>query len=92
MNEKGQPDAAPELWTNAVREPLKVALDEGRLHLANKAPITDLGEGWWIPPSTVKKHPELKTVLDVGKERLGVDRPRVCSRFGWFDGKSRGAW
>ena len=65
MNEKGQPDAAPELWTNAVREPLKVALDEGRLHLANKAPITDLGEGWWIPPSTVKKHPELKTVLDV---------------------------
>ncbi len=67
MNEKGQPDVAPELWANAVREPLKKAVDEGRLHPVNNAPITGLGEGWWIPPSTAKKHPELKTVLDVLK-------------------------
>lgn len=65
MNEKGQPDIAGELWTNAVREPLKIAMDEGRLHSVNDGPITDLGEGWWIPPHTAKKHPELKTVLDV---------------------------
>jgi len=32
---------------------------------ANPTPITDLGEGWWIPPHTAEKHPELKTVLDV---------------------------
>lgn len=67
MNEKGQPDIAPELWANAVRNPLKKAVDEKRLFPVNKAPITGLGEGWWIPPHTAKKHPELKTVLDVLK-------------------------
>jgi glycine betaine/proline transport system substrate-binding protein len=67
MNEKGQPDVAPELWANAVREPLKKAVGEGRLFPVNSAPITPLGEGWWIPPHTSKKHPELKTVLDVLK-------------------------
>jgi len=65
MNEKGQPDIAGELWINAVREPLNKALDEGSLISANAGPITDLGEGWWIPPHTAEKHPELKTVLDV---------------------------
>ncbi len=65
MNEKGQPDIAAELWANAVIDPLKKAIGEGRLHSANDAPITGLGEGWWLPPHTVKKHPELKTALDV---------------------------
>ncbi|PLX44066.1 MAG: ABC transporter substrate-binding protein, partial [Hyphomicrobiales bacterium] len=67
MNEKGKPDVAGELWINAVREPLAKATKAGRLHVINQGPITDLGEGWWIPPHTAKKHPELKTVLDVLK-------------------------
>ena len=65
LNEKGEPDVAPELWINAVRDPLKVALEEGRMISANDAPITGLGEGWWVPPYVAEKHPELKTVLDV---------------------------
>jgi glycine betaine/proline transport system substrate-binding protein len=65
MNEKGQPDVAAELWINAVREPLFAAMDEGRLHSARKMPITDLGEGWWVPSYTLEKNPELKTVLDI---------------------------
>ena len=65
MNEKGQPDIAGELWANAVANPLKKAVAEGRLHAVNTGPITGLGEGWWLPPHTVKKHPELKTALDV---------------------------
>ncbi len=67
MNEKGEPDIAAELWANTVRGPLKKAKDEGRLHSVNDAPITGVGEGWWIPPHTAKKHPELKTALDVLK-------------------------
>ena len=59
MNEKGQPDVAGELWINAVREPLFKAMDEGRLMSAVKGPITQLGEGWWIPPHTAEKHPEI---------------------------------
>ena len=67
MNEKGQPDVAAELWINAVRNPLNKAMKEGRLHSVVEGPITELGEGWWIPPHTRKKHPELKTVLDILK-------------------------
>ncbi len=67
MNTKGQPDVAPEMWINSVVKPLHKAMDAGTLHSANSAPITDLGEGWWIPPHTAKAHPELKTVLDVIK-------------------------
>ena len=70
MNEKGTPDVAPELWANAVAVPLKKAVGENRLIVANNSPITGLGEGWWLPPHTVKKHPELKTALDVLKLSL----------------------
>ena len=83
MNEKGRPDVAPELWINAVRNPLAKALKEGRLHSLNDGPITGLGEGWWIPPHTAKKHPELKTVLDILK------RPDL---FPYQEDKSKGAF
>ena len=43
MNEKGQPDIAGELWANAVANPLKKAVAEGRLHSVNDGPITGLG-------------------------------------------------
>ena len=65
MNAKGKPDVASELWINTVREPLYKAFDEGRLHSVNAGPITGVGEGWYIPSFTAKKHPELKTVLDI---------------------------
>jgi glycine betaine/proline transport system substrate-binding protein len=42
-----------------------------------------LGEGWWIPPHTRKKHPELKTVLDILK------RPDL---FPHSEDKSKGAF
>ena len=65
MNEKQRPDVSPELWINAVREPLGKAIEAGTLHSVIEGPITGLGEGWWIPPHTAKAHPEFKTVLDV---------------------------
>lgn len=65
MNEKGQPGVAPELWINAIREPLDKALKAGSMVSVNNGPITDLGEGWWISPETVKKHPELTSVQAV---------------------------
>ena len=64
MNEKGQPDIAGELWINAVREPLFKAMDEGRLMSAVEGPITQLGEGWWVPPHTAKAHPEILNDID----------------------------
>ena len=69
MQEKGEPDVAPEFWANAAIVALNQAVDEGKMHSINKAPITGLGEGWWVSPSVAKKHPELKTVLDI------IERP-----------------
>ena len=65
MEAKGTPDVAAEFWANAAIVPLRKAVGEGRLHISNKTPITGLGEGWWISPATAKKHPNLKTVLDI---------------------------
>ncbi|MGC6531050.1 MAG: glycine betaine ABC transporter substrate-binding protein [Candidatus Puniceispirillaceae bacterium] len=64
MNEKGQPDVAGELWTNAVAVPLEAAVGEGRLHKVNNGPITQLGEGWWVTPQFAEKYPELTTDID----------------------------
>jgi len=65
MDEKGAPDMNPEQWANAVYAPLNKAVDEGRLVIGNKAPITGLGEGWWITPGTVEKIPEIKGMTAV---------------------------
>ena len=67
MNDKGTPDMNPEQWANAVYTPLLKAVDEGKLFQANKEPITGLGEGWWITPGTIKKHPKIKgmTALEI---------------------------
>ena len=61
MQEKGEPDVAPEFWANAAIVALNKAVDEGKMHTLNKAPITGLGEGWWVLPATLEKHPELTT-------------------------------
>lgn len=62
MNEKGQPDVAPELWINAVRTPLDQAVSEDRLVMA--ADILSEGglDGWWMPKFLADEHPDIKTV------------------------------
>lgn len=62
MNEKGEPDVAPELWANAVRTLLDAAAEEGRLHTVNMGPITGLGEGWWVTEKFATDYPDLNTV------------------------------
>ena len=85
MDEKGAPDMNPEQWANAVYEPLNKSVAEGRLVIANKAPITGLGEGWWITPGTVEKHPEIKgmTALQI------LERPDL---FPYKEDPSKGAF
>ena len=67
MNEKGQPDMAPEFWVNAVRTALDEAIAEGRLIQA--APLLSDGgvEGWWIPKYVADANPAIKTIDDALK-------------------------
>ena len=63
MNEKSQPDVAPELWTNAVAEPLAVAMDEGRMFKARVDPIEGTGESWFVTPKFAADNPEIDTIV-----------------------------
>ena len=71
MKDKGAPDIAPELWASTVSTLLKQAKEKGELHVLNPNPITGLGEGWFVTPGTLERHPELKTVQDV------IDNPQL---------------
>ena len=65
MTEKGEPDIAPELWSNSIKEALDKAVAEQRLRYAGKA-LSDGGEeGFWVPKYLVEKNPELATIQGI---------------------------
>jgi glycine betaine/proline transport system substrate-binding protein len=64
MNERGEPDMAPELWITSVRTPLNAAIEEGRLIQAARILSEGGVEGWWIPKFLADAHPEIKNVPD----------------------------
>ncbi len=67
MIEKGEPDIAPELWTNSFAEALRKGVDEKRLRIAVKS-LSDGGEeGFWVPKYLVDKTPELSTIAGIKK-------------------------
>ena len=65
MDARGEPDVAPEIWANAMATLVDSAVGAGRIHVGNAAPMSGLGEGWWITPYTQDANPELVTVEDV---------------------------
>lgn len=65
MIEKGQPDVAPEMWSNSLREALDKGVAEGRLRYAGDS-LSDGGEeGFWVPEYMVKADPTLATIAGV---------------------------
>ena len=62
MDATGEPDVAPEVWANAMATLVDSAVGAGRIHVGNAAPMSGLGEGWWITPYTLDANPELTTV------------------------------
>ena len=65
MVEKGEPDIAPELWANALKEAIDKGVEEKRLRYAGKA-LSDGGEeGFWVPKYMVDKDPKLATIEGV---------------------------
>ncbi|WP_153772010.1 ABC transporter substrate-binding protein [Labrenzia sp. CE80] len=56
MNDKSEPDMAPELWINAVREPLDKAVAAGDLIIGGEILNEGGVEGWWIPTYIAEEH------------------------------------
>lgn len=55
----------PQEYSGQITHPVNDAIASDSLRSVNDSPISNTGQGWWITPETVAKHPELKTVLDV---------------------------
>ena len=67
MIEKGEPDIAPELWSNSMKAALDAGVAEGRLLYAGKS-LSDGGEeGFWVPDYMVAKDPSLATIAGIKK-------------------------
>lgn len=65
MIEKGEPDIAPEMWSNSMRKALDKGVEEGRLRFAGQS-LSDGGEeGFWVPKYMVEKDPSLATIEGV---------------------------
>ncbi|RKF12781.1 ABC transporter substrate-binding protein [Alginatibacterium sediminis] len=75
MMEKGQPDIAPEFWTNSMREALDRGVAEKRLRYAGQS-LSDGGEeGFWVPQYMVDKDPSLATIEGVIKNAALFEHP-----------------
>ena len=75
MVEKGQPDIAPEMWTNAVSELIERGVKEKRLSIAGKS-LSDGGEeGFWVPKYMVDKDPSLATIQGIIKHAKEFPNP-----------------
>ena len=67
MIEKGEPDIAPELWSNSFAAALRKGVAENRLRIAGRS-LSDGGEeGFWVPKYMVEKYPDLATIAGVKK-------------------------
>ncbi|GAL34076.1 L-proline glycine betaine binding ABC transporter protein ProX [Vibrio maritimus] len=65
MISKGQPDIAPEFWSNSMREALDMGVKDGQIQYAGTT-LTDGGEeGFWVPEYMVAKDPSMATIEGV---------------------------
>ncbi|APO68000.1 proline/glycine betaine ABC transporter substrate-binding protein [Rhizobium gallicum] len=67
MDQKGEPDIAPELWTASVRTQLEAAVKSGRLIQASEILSDGAIEGWWIPKFIADANPDIRSVQDALK-------------------------
>jgi glycine betaine/proline transport system substrate-binding protein len=65
MIEKGEPDIAPELWTNGLGPLLAPAVAEGRIASAGESIAGGAIESLWIPAYMLDANPELATIEGV---------------------------
>jgi len=84
MVEKGEPDIAPELWSNALKEAIDKGVEEKRLRIAGKS-LTDGGEeGFWVPQYMVDKDPSLATIAGIKANAKMFKHPEDATKSGFY--------
>lgn len=84
MIEKGQPDVAPELWTNSIKEALDKGVEEKRLRYAGKSLVEGGEEGFWVPAYLVEKYPEMATIEGVIKHAQLFEHPESSDKYAFY--------
>lgn len=84
MIEKGQPDIAPEFWSNSMKEALDKGVEEGRIRYAGVT-LSDGGEeGFWVPAYMVEKDPTLATIAGVKANAKLFKHPEDPDKYGFM--------
>ncbi|MCF7353368.1 ABC transporter substrate-binding protein [Vibrio sp. CK2-1] len=84
MVEKGEPDIAPELWSNSAKELLENGVKEKRLRFAVQS-LSDGGEeGFWVPQYMVDKDPSLATIEGVKANAKLFTHPEDNSKSAFY--------
>ncbi|WP_434362677.1 ABC transporter substrate-binding protein [Parasalinivibrio latis] len=84
MIEKGEPDIAPEFWSNSLKAALDKGVEEGRLRYAGKS-LSDGGEeGFWVPKYMVEKDPSLATIEGIKKNAALFTHPEDPSASAFY--------
>ena len=65
MIEKGEPDIAPEMWSNAIKPVLDKGVRDGLLVYAGHSLSEGGEEGFWVPAYMVEKDPTLATIAGI---------------------------
>jgi glycine betaine/proline transport system substrate-binding protein len=84
MIEKNEPDIAPEMWSNSMKDALDKGVAEKRLRYAGNS-LSDGGEeGFWVPEFLVQKYPELATIEGIKKHAALFKHPEDPDRFAFY--------
>ena len=75
MIEKGEPDIAPELWTNALKDVLDRAVAEKKVRYTGQSLADGGEEGFWVPDYLVAQYPEMKNIAGVIKHAKLFENP-----------------
>ncbi len=80
MIEKGQPDIAPEFWSNSMKPALDQGVKDGRIRYAGVT-LSDGGEeGFWVPAYMVEKDPSLATIEGIKANAKLFEHPEDPSK------------
>jgi len=75
MIEKGEPDVAPEFWSNSMKDALEKGVADKRLRFAGKSLADGGEEGFWVPKYLVDKDPSMATIEGVKANAKMFEHP-----------------
>ncbi len=85
MTEKGEPDIAPELWSNSFKDALDKGIAEKRVRIAGMS-LSDGGEeGFWVPNYMVEKDPSMATIKGIVANAKMFSHPEDPGKSAFMD-------